>query len=230
VARGTRAAPSGPARRIPGVVPAGLRPELRMLLTVATPATRAHLLRALQETAGNAAVQRLVATAGTPSTVVAAGGGTGASVTLHGETSANFNGGVSSWSPKSMRRAAGCTDCPPDNPCLHAVGTFSISYNAPVTITMPDMPDGLTACQQRRVRDFLTNVLTPHEREHKRRLQTYNGTTRHAIDFTGCGTESLNAHLQDIHDTEEQQRQSDAQSLSDAIDPFNRPIDLDCSN
>ena len=78
------------------------------------------------------------------------------------------------------------------------------------------------------MRAFLQNVLGPHEREHARRFHTYDGTTRHAIDFTGCGTDALNAHLQEIHDTEEEKRHTDADALSAAIDPFNRAVDLDC--
>jgi hypothetical protein len=35
-------------------------------------------------------------------------------------------------------------------------------------------------------------------------------------------------HLQEIHDNEEAKRHADAEALSAAIDPFNRPIDLDC--
>jgi hypothetical protein len=206
-----------------------VRAELPRLLRDASPGTRAQLLHSLQRIAGNSAVQQLIATVGQPGQTVAAGGGTGASVSLHGDTTSDYDGGTSHWAPRSMRRAASCTDCPDDQPCLHAVGTFSVTYRANVTIRMPDMPDGLSDCQQRRVRAFLHDVLAPHEREHARRFHTYDGTTRHPIDFTGCGTDALNAHLQEIHDTEEQQRHSDADALSAAIDPFNRTVDLDCT-
>ena len=43
------------------------------------------------------------------------------------------------------------------------------------------MPGGLSDCQERRVRDFLRNVLGPHEQEHARLLQTYDGTTSRAV-------------------------------------------------
>ena len=154
--------------------------------------------------------------------------GGGPSVSLHGDTTAAYDGGTSKWSAKSMKRAKSCTECPDDDPCLHAVGTFSVTYHADVTIKMPDVPAGLTDCQQRRVRAFLRDVLGPHEREHARRFRTYDGTTSHRIDFTGCGRSALQEHLQEIHDTEEEKRHSDADALSAAIDPFNRPIDLDC--
>lgn len=224
--------PAAPISRAPGraeTLPIALHAALPRLLRDTTPATRARVLASLQRSAGNTAVRSLIATVGRPRTAVAAGGGSGASVSLHGDTSSDFDGGQSSWKPRSMARAKNCTDCPEDNPCLHAVGTFSVAYKANVTIVMPDMPDGLTECQQKRVSDFLRNVLAPHEREHARRFHTYDGTTRHAIDFTGCGTDALNAHLQEIHDNEETQRQADARAKSAAIDPFNRPINLDCT-
>lgn len=186
--------------------------------------TTGHLVAALQRSVGNAAARELLSTT-VPARRTVYDGGT---VSLHGESTAEYDGGRSHWAPKSVRRAKDCTDCPEDNPCIHAVGTFSIRYHADVTIRMPDMPGGLTPCQQRRVRAFLRDVLGPHEREHARRFHTYDGTKVHAIDFTGCGRDALQAQLQQIHDTEESQRQSDADALSAAIDPFNRPIDLDC--
>ena len=183
-------------------------------------APTAHLLTTLQRSIGNTATERLMRTS-------AHGGG---SVSLHGETTADFDGGTSRWAPRSIRRAKDCTDCPEDNPCLHAVGTFTVRYHANVTIHMPDMPGGLTPCQQRRVRAFLHDVLGPHEREHARRFHTYDGTKAHPIDFTGCGMQELQAHLQQIHDDEDTQRQADANALSAAIDPFNRPVDLNCDD
>jgi hypothetical protein len=93
---------------------------------------------------------------------------------------------------------------------------------------MPDLPAGLTACQRGRVRAFLRDVLGPHERDHARRFHSYDGVIRHPVDFTGCGRTALQAYLQGIHDAEEAQRQSDANALSAAIDPFDREVDLDC--
>ncbi len=200
------------------------QPELTKLLHQ-TRSGREHLMTALQRTVGNAAARRLATVTPRQRTVH-----DGGNVTLHGDTTADFDGGTSQWAPSSVRRANTCVECPEGNPCLHAVGTFSVTYHADVTIRMPDMPDGLTPCQQRRVRSFLRDVLGPHEREHARRFHTYNGTRAHRIDFTGCGREALQAHLQQIHDDEETKRHADADSLSAAIDPFNRPIDLDCAD
>ena len=207
----------------PSTIPC--RSDLPLLLQRARPAERARLLSAVQCIVGNAALCQMLTQPHQSSPSVHGGG---PSVSLHGDTTAAYDGGTSKWSAKSMKRAKSCTECPDDDPCLHAVGTFSVTYHADVTIKMPDVPAGLTDCQQRRVRAFLRDVLGPHEREHARRFRTYDGTTSHRIDFTGCGRSALQEHLQEIHDTEEEKRHSDADALSAAIDPFNRPIDLDC--
>ena len=127
------------------------------------------------------------------------------------------------------RRAASVR---PKAPCLTGTGTLQVTYSVDVTITMPDMPAGLTACQQRRVRDFLTDVLEPHEQEHARRLRTYDGTTTRPFGVTGCGRAALdsavNKKLQKMHNDEAAARANAAEKLSKAIDPFDRPIDLKC--
>lgn len=200
---------------------------MSLWLAVSGPSKSHRVVRELQRLAGNAAVCDILTRPHQPSSTVHNGG---PSVSLHGDTTAAFDGGTSKWTPKSMKRAKSCTECPEDDPCLHAVGTFNVTYKADVTIKMPDVPDGLTACQERRVRAFLRDVLGPHEREHARRFRTYDGTTTHRIDFTGCGTTALQEHLQETHDKEEAKRHTDAESLSAAIDPFNKPIDLDCTD
>ena len=97
----------------------------------------------LQRTVGNAAAGELVTEPPRSNPTVHGGG---PSVSLHGDTTAEYDGGVSNCTPKSMKRVKTCTECPDDDPCLHAVGTFNVAYNAKVTIQMPDVPDGLTEC------------------------------------------------------------------------------------
>jgi len=118
-------------------------PDLPTLLRQATPAMRARLMLELQRTVGNAAAGELVTEPPRSNPTVHGGG---PSVSLHGDTTAEYDGGVSNWTPKSMKRVKTCTECPDDDPCLHAVGTFNVAYNAKVTIQMPDVPDGLTEC------------------------------------------------------------------------------------
>jgi len=184
---------------------------------------RRDVLVGLQRAAGNRAVAGLVA--------AHAGGGKGAGITLHGQTLPHFDGGTTEVLDAKVSPAKGCK-CPPKAPCLTGTGTLQVTYSVDVTITMPDMPTGLTACQQRRVRDFLTNVLEPHEQEHARRLRTYDGTTTRAFSVTGCGRTALdkavNKKLQKMHNDEASARASAAEKLSLAIDPFNRPVDLNC--
>lgn len=173
---------------------------------------------ALQQTVGNRAVS--IALRGGP-----------VSVNLHGETKGNYDGGTSVVSKPKIARAKGC-DCPDEDPCLRATGTIAVTYHVDVDIRMPEMPEGLSECQERRVRSFLRDVLGPHEQEHARRLRTYNGTTRRPYSITGCGRTGLETEmstkLQEMHDTEAADRATASDNLSAAIDPFVRPIDLDC--
>lgn len=173
---------------------------------------------ALQQTVGNRAVS--IALHGGP-----------VSVSLHGETKGNYDGGTSVVGKPKIVRAKGC-DCPDEDPCLRATGTIAVTYHVDVDIRMPGVPEGLNECQERRVRTFLRSVLGPHEQDHARRLRTYNGTTRRAYSITGCGKAGLEAEmstkLQEMHDTEAADRATAADANSAAIDRFVRPIDLDC--
>jgi hypothetical protein len=95
------------------------------------------------------------------------------------------------------------------------------------------VPGGLTACQERRVRTFLRDVLGPHEQDHARRLRSYDGTTRRPFKVTACGREALDTDvqckIQQMHTDEHDQRSDAADKKSAAIDPFERKIDLNCT-
>jgi hypothetical protein len=186
--------------------------------------TAAHLTL-LQQAVGNRTVARLVA--------AYAGNGSGASVSLHGQTEPNFDNGTSKVTGIRAARSTGC-DCSEGEPCYQVTGTITITYKADPVITMPDVPDGLTPCQERRVRDFLRNVLGPHEQEHARRIRTYNGTTSRPFATKGCGKDAAmdaaKDKAQEMHDTENERRAKDADALSLAIDPFTKTIDLDCKD
>ena len=186
--------------------------------------SRAAAALDLQQLSGNRAVSLLVS--------LHNGGGNIPSIRLHGETTGHYDGGSSEVLNQRVRRKKGC-DCPDEDPCLTATGTLRVTYSVDVDITMPGVPGGLTTCQQRRVRDFLRNVLGPHEQDHARRLRTYNGTTNRRFEVTACGQQALNADvgstLQQMHDDEASQRATDADASSASIDPFERDIDLDCT-
>ena len=199
--------------------------ELTRLLALpgATPA--ASLLH-LQRNAGNSAaggLVRLILSGKGPDAVSEVEGG----LALHGQTTARYNGGRWRIARERATVAEGC-DCPPRTHCRHLTGDLVSTYAVTVKISMPGVPAGLTHCEQRRVRDFLRNVLRPHEEDHARRFRTYNGRTVIPLDLTGCGSADLRAQVAAIHDVEAAQRQADADALSAQIDPFSREVDLNC--
>ncbi len=178
----------------------------------------------LQRSVGNSAVSGLVR-------LVLSGQGPAATSevegALHGRTTARYNGGRWRIARERANPAEGC-DCPPPTRCLHLTGDLVSTYAVTVRISMPGVPSGLTPCQRRRVRNFLRDVLRPHEDDHARRFRTYNGRTVIPLDLTGCGSAELRAQVAAIHDDEAAQRQADADALSAEIDPFTREVDLDC--
>ena len=151
------------------------------------------------------------------------------SVTLRGRTNASFS---SSFRTRSVRTesATGCDSCA-DSDCVHVTGILESTFRVATRVTVPsvsDFPD-LTACQRQRVRDGITNVLAPHEQEHVAAFRTYNGTVRTPFDLTICRAD-FDARIQDLHNSIESGRQSAAQAASDALDPFEFEVDLNCED
>jgi hypothetical protein len=154
----------------------------------------------------------------------------GTSVNVQGSTDANFDHGNFSTERMHTTRATGYGDCG-TAACVHATGTMVSVFRAHPTVTIPAVPSGLTPCQQQRVQTFITTVLAPHEQQHARAFNTYNGIVRTAFDYTGCQTaDALANHLQPIHDGIENTRAAAANALSDALDPFNGTIDINCAS
>jgi hypothetical protein len=150
------------------------------------------------------------------------------SVSLRGRTDASFS---SSFRTRRVRTTAatGCEGC--DGECVHVTGTLVSTFRVRTTVTLPsvnDFPD-LSACQRQRVRDGINNVLRPHEHEHVTAFRTYNGTVSTPFDFTLCRGE-LDPQVQALHDSIEAPRQAAAQAESDALDPFEFEVDLDCED
>ncbi len=188
------------------------------LLAAVDDSTRARLLRDVQRTAGNAAAVGLVTAVAT-----AHGGG----LSLHGQTDAKYR---SNWQLANRRveRVEDC-ECPPKQRCTHVTGTLVSRFRADVTIRMPDVPGGLTACQRRRVQAFLRDILLPHEREHRRRFKTYDGVAKTPVDTTGCWPQDIQAELRQTHDDLDVDRQAATNASSAEIDPFQREVGLDCT-
>lgn len=152
------------------------------------------------------------------------------SVTLEGETNADFSG---SFSTERMRLtpAEGCDACAEDDPCVRARGTLVARYRVTTTVTLPsvdDFPD-LTPCQRERVQNAIDTVLAPHEQEHVRAFRQYNGVVRTPFDVTVCRSE-VDSTVQDIFDRQDSARQDSARAASAALDPFSFTVDLDCDD
>lgn len=151
------------------------------------------------------------------------------SVSLEGLTEAHFNGGSFETQSVRVSAAEGCDSCSEPDPCVHVTGVLVSRFHVTTTVTLPsvaDYPD-LTPCQQRRVQDAITNVLAPHEQRHVRAFSQYNGVTRTPFDLTLCRSE-FESTIQSTFDDLESTRRDAAQADSDALDPFNFVVDLDC--
>jgi hypothetical protein len=148
---------------------------------------------------------------------------------LRGRTDATFSNSFRTLNVHTSA-ATGCDNCA-DSECVHVTGTLESTFRVTTRVTLPsvsDFPD-LTACQRQRVRDGITNVLAPHEQEHVAAFRTYNGTVRTPFDLTICRSD-FDARIRDLHDSVESPRQSAAQAASDALDPFEFEVDLDCED
>jgi hypothetical protein len=192
-------------------------------------ASRINLLSALQRTAGNLAVQRAIGLYEVPPIQVIKqpfhASAPGGSFSVHGVTDATFDGGTGKMVNQKVAKSKACEDCA-EGECVRVTGTLSVTYHVDVVVTMPDVPDGLNACEETKVRQFINTTLQAHENEHVRRFKTYNGTKAIPINLTGCGESDVQSQVQALHDADEQTRHANAQALSDAIDPFTRSVDL----
>jgi hypothetical protein len=151
------------------------------------------------------------------------------SVTLRGRTDASFS---SSFSTTNVRTTAAteCDGCAAGE-CVKVTGTLVSTFTVTTRVTLPsvsDFPD-LTACQRQRVRDGINNVLAQHERQHVAAFRTYNGTVQTPFSLTLCRSD-FDARMQALHDSVDSARQSSAQAASDALDPFEFVVDLDCQD
>ena len=152
------------------------------------------------------------------------------SLSLQGVTRARFNGG--SFRTTNVRTSAGsgCDGCDGGN-CIQVSGTLAIDYRVTTTVTLPhvaDFPD-LTPCQRQRVQDAITNVLTPHEQQHVAAFGAYNGSTQQSFSTAVC-RDQFEAFIRGLVAQEEGPRQAAVQAASDALDPFNFDVDLDCTD
>ncbi len=150
----------------------------------------------------------------------------GKSVRFDGKTDADFDGGVGQTKNLKAIPAKECKDCSASE-CMTVTGSFEITYTVTTSVMLPDMPEGLTPCQQKRVKDAIDGVLAPHEQKHVKAFETYNGKVTLPITYTGC-KDGLQPYLQDLNDADGIKRKAAAKAKSDALDPFFVNVDLDC--
>ena len=110
-------------------------------------------------------------------------------------------------------------------------GAVVTEYRVTTTVTLPRASDfrRLTRCQKERVQDAINNVLAPHEQEHAEPFETYNGRIEQPFDLNLCRNQLPSVVRKMVRD-EERPRRTAAQAASNALDPFNFDVDLDCEN
>jgi hypothetical protein len=207
-------------------LPASARPGL----------DRAGVL-ALQRSAGNAAVARLLdgdaeAGAGTeaegegepvpfPSGMTfhaepeefvayAAGPRLAGKTTAHWDSQGHFDP-----DPPTATRAKGC-GCPT---CMRVQGSFVVDYASSPTVKLPDIPDNLNECQRKNAEKFIRDVLEPHEQEHVKTFKThFDGTTTRKFDIKACNADEVKSKVDAGYVTELEARKKKAQAESDKLD------------
>jgi len=172
-----------------------------------------------------------VSTSGNPVNYVVFGENEPVSISLHGTTEPNFDGGTGSTSNISTTQATGCDECT-DDECLNVSGTLTVVFNANPVITLPPRSEyeHLRPCQIQRVEQWIQDVLAPHEQEHADAFNTYDGTVARQFQLKICRSDWNQEAVQPFHDKMETERRANAQALSDALDPFHTNIDLDCED
>src|SRR5262249_11707979 len=113
--------------------------------------------------------------------------------------------------------------------CVTVTGSLEINYHVDTTVTLPATPADLTPCQKVRVEDAINNKIRPHESEHVKAFNTYNGTATLPIHYTGCRS-GLESYVQGMHEADAAAREGAARTKSSALDPFNVFVDLDCDD
>ncbi len=163
---------------------------------------------------------------GRPHTATAHAGG----VVLRGKTNARFDGGSFHTANLSTEAGSACKASKAKD-CVHITGQVVTTYKVTTSVSLPSLAQfkNLTPCQRQAVKDAIENRLAPHEQDHVSAFGQYNGTSSQDLDVTTCRAAFGNA-VQQMVNTEERQRRADAQAASDALDPFQIDVDLDCED
>ncbi|MEN8115381.1 MAG: hypothetical protein ABFS16_00260 [Bacteroidota bacterium] len=172
-----------------------------------------------------------ISTTGAPVNFIVFGDDGPVSISLHGTTEPNFDGGIGNTTNIRVTPATDCEGCS-DDECLNVSGTHTLVFNANPVVTLPSRSeyDHLSPCQIQRVEQWIRDVLAPHEQEHVDAFNTYDGTVQRQFQLKICRSDWGSEALQPFHDKIEAERRQSAQELSDALDPFHTNIDLDCED
>lgn len=148
----------------------------------------------------------------------------GDSLQLQGRTNAHYR---NRFSAPNMTTTAGTGCSCADADCVHITGVMTSTFTMTTDVSLPPVPSGLSDCQQRTVRAAISTCLSPHEQQHVAAFRAYNGTVQTPFDTTCCRSD-VQSTLQGMHDAIEGPRHDTVQASSDALDPFQVDIDLDC--
>jgi hypothetical protein len=108
-----------------------------------------------------------------------------------------------------------------------------MDFTVTSTVTLPRVSDfpNLTPCEKQKVQDAIDNTLAPHEQDHVKAFETYNGQVTQPFnelfcqpDLEGKVTAKLDALVKAVNTA----REAAANAKSAALDPFNFNFDLDC--
>lgn len=153
-----------------------------------------------------------------------------ANVSIKGKTNATFDGGSFHTEGVTTEAGQGCSACKAKN-CVHVTGNVVTAYKVTTKVSLPSMAQfaKLTPCQREAVRQAIQSQLAPHEQDHVTAFGQYNGSSSQPFDLTTCRA-ALPGKVSAMVRTEERQRRADAQAASDALDPFQIDVDLNCSD
>lgn len=154
----------------------------------------------------------------------------GGGVVLRGKTNATFDGGSFHTENINTEAGSGCKQCKAKD-CVHVTGQVVTTYKVTTSVSLPSLSQfkNLTPCQRQAVQDAIQNKLAPHEQDHVSAFSQYNGSSSQDLDVTTCRA-AFPSSVQQLVNTEEKQRRADAKAASDALDPFQIDVDLDCQD
>jgi hypothetical protein len=147
-------------------------------------------------------------------------------VKLKGKTHASFS---NNYKTKDLRTDPVLDENGKKTNQIHFTGTLLSTFKVATQVSLPSVWSfkGLTKCQRQRVQDAITNELAPHEQEHVAALKGYEGTVETPFDLTMTRKEFAKV-MRQMHNDIEQGRRAEAQAASDALDPFEIDVDIDC--